>query len=248
MGVTMTTPVKNSTSPHIPVSERERLIVENMPLVRALARRYANRGEPVDDLEQAGAIGLIKAVDRFDHNRPETFRAFAATTILGEIRRHFRDKTWAVRVPRGLKDDYAQVSAAINALTPQFGHSPSVGEIADYTGIAEERVLDAIEAHAAYRPKSLSESPIEGEDDATPLEIADTEHGYELVEGREALRRGLAVLPDRERVIVHLRFEEGLIQSEIGKIMGISQMHVSRLLSRALETLRRVAHEGESAA
>lgn len=224
-------------------TDREALILEHMPLVHALARRYANRGEPLEDLEQAGAIGLIKAVDRFDRNRPESFRAFAATTILGEIRRHFRDKTWTVRVPRGLKDDYARVAAAVNTLTPRLGRAPRVPEIAEFSGLDDERVLEALDAHAAYRPKSLSESPPDAEDDAAPVDIADEETGYELVDGRDALRRGLSVLPPRERVILHLRFEEGMIQSEIGEVMGISQMHVSRLISRALETLRRVADD-----
>jgi RNA polymerase sigma-B factor len=236
-----------TTSRPLDSLQRERLIMDNMPLVRAVARRYANRGEQLEDLEQAGAIGLIKAVDRFDHSRPETFRAFAATTILGEIRRHFRDKTWSVRVPRGLKDDYARVSAAIDLLTPELGHSPSVDEIASYTGISPEGVLDAIAAHAAYRPKSLSEARMDDDDGATAIEIADVEDGYEVVEGREALQRGLAALPPRERLIVHLRFEKGLIQSDIGEIMGISQMHVSRLLARALETMRRIAVEPPSA-
>jgi RNA polymerase sigma-B factor len=229
-------------------AEREALILKHMPLVHALARRYANRGEPLDDLEQAGAIGLIKAVDRFDPERPESFRAFAASTILGEIRRHFRDKTWSVRVPRGLKDDYARVAASINALTPRLGRAPRVDELADASGLDQERVLDALDAHAAYRPKSLSESPLDADDDAVALEIPDEERGYELAEGREALQRGLAALPPRERVILHLRFEEDMIQSEIGEIMGISQMHVSRLISRALEMLRRVAHEGRDVA
>jgi RNA polymerase sigma-B factor len=224
--------------------QREALILEHLPLVRALARRYANRGEPVDDLEQAGTIGLIKAVDRFDTAKGDDFRSFATPTILGEIRRHFRDKTWAVRVPRGLKDDYSTVVGTVSALTGRIGRSPTIPEIAEEAGLTEEQVLDAIAAHGAYRPRSLSQPPRTMEDEG-PIEIPTEESGYETAEGRHALRKGLQHLPPRERVILHLRFEEGMIQSDIAKVIGISQMHVSRLISRALETLRRVAEEGE---
>lgn len=224
--------------------DREALILEHLPLVRALSRRYANRGEPLDDLEQAGTIGLIKAVDRFDPAKGDDFRSFATPTILGEIRRHFRDKTWAVRVPRGLKDDYSTVVGAVGALTGRLGRSPSVAEIARESGLSDEQVLDAIAAHGAYRPRSLSQAPRNAEDEG-PLEIPTEEDGYVTAEGRAALEKGLAYLPARERVILHLRFEKGMIQSEIAEIIGISQMHVSRLISRALETLRRVAEDGE---
>jgi len=223
--------------------EREDLIVEHLPLVRALARRYANRGEPLDDLEQAGTIGLIKAVDRFDPAKGTDFRSFATPTILGEIRRHFRDRTWAVRVARGLKDDYSKVVTTSGALTTRLGRTPSVAEIAAEADLTEEDVLDAIAAHTAYRPRSLSHPPPSREDEA-PFEIPVEEQGYDTAEGRHTLQQGLACLPARERVILHLRFEKGLIQSEIAEIVGISQMHVSRLISRSLETLRRVAEEG----
>ena len=175
---------------------REALILDHLPLVRALARRYANRGEPVDDLEQAGTIGLIKAVDRFDPAVGREFRSFATPTILGEIRRHFRDKTWAVRVPRGLKDDYARVVGVMSHLTGELGRSPTIADIGRESGLTEEQVLDA-----------------------------------------------LAALPARERVIIHLRFDKGLMQSDIARIMGISQMHVSRLIARALERMRETAGE-----
>lgn len=222
---------------------REALILEHLPLVNALARRYANRGEPVEDLEQAGTIGLIKAVDRFDPAIGREFRSFATPTILGEIRRHFRDRTWAVRVARGLKDDYSKVVTVSSALTSRLGRTPSVAEIADEADLSQEDVLDAIAAHTAYRPRSLSHPPPSREDEA-PFEIPVEEEGYAVAEGRHTLRKGLACLPPRERVILHLRFERGLIQSEIAEIVGISQMHVSRLISRSMETLRRVAEDG----
>jgi RNA polymerase sigma-B factor len=224
--------------------DREALIVEHLPLARALARRYANRGEAIEDLEQVAVVGLINAVDRFDPSRGTDLRSFATPTILGELRRHFRDRAWAVRVPRGLKDDYARVSSAIETLTGRLGRTPSVRDIAAETSLTDEQVLDAIAAHGAYRPQSLSRVPW-AEDEAGPADIAIEETGYEMAEGRSVLARGLRHLSARERVILHLRFEEGLIQSEIGKKLSISQMHVSRLISRALDTLRRVAEEGE---
>lgn len=235
--------MRSETRAPVTSREREELIVEHLPLVRALARRYANRGEPLDDLEQAGTIGLIKAVDRFDPAKGTDFRSFATPTILGEIRRHFRDRTWAVRVARGLKDDYSKVVTVSSALTSRLGRTPSVAEIAAEADLSQEDVLDAIAAHTAYRPRSLSHPPPSREDEA-PFEIPVEEEGYATAEGRQTLRTGLACLPPRERVILHLRFDRGLIQSEIAQIVGISQMHVSRLISRSLETLRRVAEDG----
>jgi RNA polymerase sigma-B factor len=219
---------------------RDETIREHLPLARALARRYANRGEPVEDLEQVAVIGLINAVDRFDPSRGSDLRSFAAPTILGEIRRHFRDKAWAIRVPRGVKDDYAKVVSATEELTTRFGRTPSVMEIAAETQLNEEQVLDAIAARGAFRPQSLSATPV-GDEETFEVEIPDEETGFEQAEGRTILARGLKELPPRERVILHLRFEQGLIQSEIAEQLGISQMHVSRLISRALDNLRRSA-------
>ena len=217
--------------------------MEHLPFARALARRYTNRGESLDDLEQVAVIGLINAVDRFDPARGSDFRSFAAPTILGEVRRHFRDRAWAMRVPRGLKDDYARVVSATEALTVRLGRTPSVAEIAQEAQIADERVLDAIAARGAFRPQLLSAGP-PGEEEDFEIEITDDEPGYEQAEGRTVLAHGMRHLSPRERVILHLRFERGLIQSEIAEQLGISQMHVSRLISRALETLRRVADGG----
>jgi len=227
-----------------PADRRETLILEHRQLARALARRYANRGEPVDDLEQVAMIGLIKAVDRFDASRGADFHAFATPTILGEIRRHFRDKTWPIHVPRGLKDDHAVVTTATSVLTSRFGRSPTISEIAAEASMSDDQVLDALAAHSAYRPNSLSQSSGSDEDDSD-IEIPVEEIGYHIAEGRTALHEGLARLPARERLILHLRFDQGMIQSDIARIVGVSQMHVSRLIARALQTLRRVAEEGE---
>jgi RNA polymerase sigma-B factor len=223
---------------------REEMILEHLPLVRALARRYADRGEPLDDLVQVGTVGLIKAADRFDPALGNDFRSFAAPTILGEIRRHFRDRTWSMKVPRGLKDDYATVNAAVGRLSASLGRTPTVHEIAEECEATTERVLDALEAHSAYRPRSLSQPLRPGDDESAP-DIATDEPGYGLAEDRSVVAEGLRALPPRERVILHLRFEKGLLQSEIAARVGISQMHVSRLITRSLETLRRIAEEGE---
>jgi len=226
-------------------NDRDALILEHQQLARALARRYANRGEPVDDLEQVAMVGLIKAADRFDTTRGPNFAAFATPTILGEIRRHFRDKTWPIHVPRGIKDDHATVAATTSLLTSRLGRSPTVGEIAAEASLDADRVLDALAAYSAYRPDSLSE-PAGFDDDETGADIPVEEPGYAVAEGRVALAEGLAQLPARERLILHLRFDQGMIQSEIATLVGVSQMHVSRLISRSLEALQRVAEEGKS--
>jgi RNA polymerase sigma-B factor len=189
-------------------------------------------------------IGLIKAVDRFDTGKGADFHAFATPTIVGEIRRHFRDKTWPIHVPRGLKDDHFAVSNATTALTNRLGRSPTISELAAEASLTDDRVLDALAAHSAYRPNSLSQSPGADEDD-TDVEIPVEEIGYHIAEGRTAVHEGLARLPARERLILHLRFDQGMIQSDIAKIVGVSQMHVSRLIARALETVRRIADEGD---
>jgi RNA polymerase sigma-B factor len=225
-------------------SDRDALIVEHLGLVRSLARRYADRGEPLDDLVQAGAIGLINAADRFDPARGVDFRSFAAPTILGEIRRHFRDRTWTMRVPRSLKDDWSRVSATVEELTTEEGRTPSVAGIAERCGISQDRVLDALAAQSAYRPRSIS-APAGPDAPEGDRELPITEEGFDRAEDRVVLADGLRSLPARERVIVHMRFDRGMLQSQIAAELGISQMHVSRLIARAVEHLRRSA-EGEA--
>jgi RNA polymerase sigma-B factor len=227
--------------PPLPNDERERLILAHLPLVRSLARRYANRGEPLDDLVQVGTVGLIKAIDRFDPDRGKDLAAFAAPTILGEIRRHFRDRAWAVHVPRPLQEAHAAVAAAVDDLTARLGRSPSVAEIAAETGLDEETVLDAAAAGGAYRPVSLSAPRPGADDEAEASEQGEADAGYAVAAGRADLARGMRALPARERVILHLRFREDLTQSEIAARVGISQMHVSRLIQRALTRLRGAA-------
>src|SRR5688500_9613424 len=211
-----------------------------MSLVRSLARRYSYRGEQLDDLIQIGAIGLIKAIDRFDLTRGVELTTYATPNIIGEIKRHFRDKGWSVRVPRGLQELNVQLSRLIEQLTVQLGRSPTISELAKAADVEEEEVLEALESGRAYSSLSLSAAAGHDEDgDLDPLEsIGTEEHQYEVSEDRAVLAPGFRVLDDRERKILHLRFFKGLTQSQIAQQVGISQMHVSRLIRRALEKIR----------
>ncbi|HXV56819.1 MAG TPA: SigB/SigF/SigG family RNA polymerase sigma factor [Gaiellaceae bacterium] len=219
---------------------RERLIEQYLPLVRSLARRYANRGEQLEDLVQVGAIGLIKAIDRFDVDRGVELTTYATPNIIGEIKRHFRDKGWSVRVPRGLQELNVRLSTLLEQLTVQLERSPTIAELAKAADVDEEAVLEALESGQAYTTVSLSAPTGQGEDGALdPLEsLGELEHEYEVSEDRAVLAPGLRALDERERRIIHLRFWEGLTQSQIAQQVGISQMHVSRLIRRSLEKMR----------
>ena len=220
------------------LAAREQLIEQYLSLVRSLARRYSYRGEQLEDLVQIGCIGLIKAIDRFDLDRGVELTTYATPNIIGEIKRHFRDKGWAVRVPRGLQELNVQLSRLIEEQTVQLGRSPTVAELAKAAGVDEEDVLEALESGRAYSSLSLSAGG--GDDDELdPLESLGTvEHQYEVSEDRAVLAPGFRVLDERERRILHLRFFDGLTQSQIAQQVGISQMHVSRLIRRALEKIR----------
>jgi RNA polymerase sigma-B factor len=221
-----------------------------MSLVRSLARRYSYRGEQLDDLVQIGAIGLIKAIDRFDVDRGVELTTYATPNIIGEIKRHFRDKGWSVRVPRGLQELNVQVSKLIEQLTVQLGRSPTIPELAEAAGVEEEAVLEALESGRAYSSVSLSTGGgSEDDSELDPLESLGTEeHEYEISEDRAVLAPGFKVLDQRERRILHLRFFRGLTQSQIAEQIGISQMHVSRLIRRSLEKIREeIAEETEVA-
>ncbi len=223
------------------LAAREQLIEQYMSLVRSLARRYAYRGEQLEDLVQIGAIGLIKAIDRFDLNRGVELTTYATPNIIGEIKRHFRDKGWSVRVPRGLQELNVQLSRLVEQLTVQLGRSPTIPELAKAAGVEEEEVLEALESGRAYSSLSLSAGGGGNDEDGDldPLEsIGSEEHEYLVSEDRAVLEPGLRVLDDRERRILHLRFFEGLTQSQIAQQVGISQMHVSRLIRRSLEKIR----------
>ena len=218
---------------------RNQLITIHQPLVEHLARRFRNRGEPYDDLVQVATIGLIKAIDRYDPERGVEFSTYATPTIIGEIKRWFRDKGWAVRVPRRLQELRLEIGSATATLTQELGRSPTVAELADRIGTGEDEVLEGLESAAAYSTLSL-DAPEGGETDGpSVLDMLGAEDdALEGVENREALKPLLAGLPERERRILLLRFFAGMTQSQIAVEVGISQMHVSRLLARTLVRLR----------
>jgi RNA polymerase sigma-B factor len=223
---------------------RDRALVELMPLVRALASRYAGRGEPLEDLVQVGSIGLIKAVDRFDVDRGVDFPSYAVPTIVGEIRRHFRDKAWAMHVPRRLKELSLRLSRVLDQLTNELGRSPTIAELAAAAGVEEEEAIDALDSMNAYSTRSLDAPFDDVSDDSLSEKLGADEIGYAAVEDGTLLAAGLDVLDERERQIVELRFFDELTQSQIASEIGISQMHVSRLLRRALATMRGRIEEG----
>jgi RNA polymerase sigma-B factor len=217
---------------------REELIERHLPLVRSLARRYAGRGESLEDIEQVGAIGLIKAIDRFELARDVSLATYATPNVVGEIKRHFRDKGWAVRVPRALQELNASMSGAIERLTVTMARSPSIAEIAKELETTPEQVLEALEVGSAYSTISLSSGP-SGEEELDPMEtIGSEDEGFERSEQRAALAPALAHLPAREREILRMRFEEGLPQTQIAQRVGLSQMHVSRLIRKSLAVMR----------
>ncbi|HEX2498225.1 MAG: RNA polymerase sigma factor SigF [Actinomycetes bacterium] len=218
---------------------REKLVEIHLPLVEHLARRFRNRGEPLDDLVQVATIGLIKSVDRFDPGRGVEFSTYATPTIVGEIKRHFRDKGWAVRVPRRLQELRLALTSATAELSQQHGRAPTVAELAAHLRLSEDDVLEGLESANAYSTLSL-DVPEQGEQDS-PL-VADSlgaeDEELEGVEYRESLKPLLAKLPPREKKILLLRFFGNMTQSQIAEEIGISQMHVSRLLARTLAQLR----------
>jgi RNA polymerase sigma-B factor len=222
---------------------RDELVTAHMGLAEYLARRFTNRGEPLDDLVQVAALGLLKAVDRFDPERGLEFSTYATPTIVGELKRHFRDKGWAVRVPRRVQELHLRLGSVVSILSQELGRSPTIGEIAHAAAVSEEEVLEAIEAGHAYRFTSL-DAP-SGNDDEMSLssELGAEDQGLIDSEHRVTLSPLIAQFPPRERMILHLRFFEGLTQSEIAARLGISQMHVSRLLARALAQLRTQAED-----
>jgi RNA polymerase sigma-B factor len=218
---------------------RDELVELHLPLVEYLARRFRNRGEMLDDLVQVATIGLIKSVDRFDLERGVEFSTYATPTIVGEIKRHFRDKGWAIRVPRRLQELKLALTKATSELSQKNGRAPTVAELAGHLGLSEEEVLEGLESANAYSAVSL-DAPDGGDDDSPAVadSLGMVDEALEGVEYRESLKPLLAQLPPRERRIIMLRFFANMTQSQIGEEVGISQMHVSRLLTRTLTQLR----------
>jgi RNA polymerase sigma-B factor len=221
----------------VPDPAREAMITDNLRLAQQLARRFLHRGEPLDDLVQVASIALVKSVDRFDPGREVEFAAFATSTIIGELKRHFRDKGWAVRASRRVQELYLELGHATATLTQQLGRSPTVAELARATGATEEAVIEAIEAGQGYRATSIDSS--DNEDEPLSHRLGQHDAHFDAVEERALLAPALARLPPRERSILRMRFVQGLTQSEIARAIGVSQMHVSRLLAASLEELRR---------
>ena len=217
-------------------SLRNRLVEEHRSLAQALARRYANRGEPLDDLEQVAMLGLVKAVERFDPGKGVPFAGFAVPTITGELRRHFRDRTWAVKVNRRAKDLHVRLPATSDRLRMELGRAPTPAELAEALDCAVDDVLDALDAGTAYRTAS-TDTPEGGRAASHAMERNDLGSSVE-VEDRVLLTELLAGLSERDRTIIGLRYFGDLSQAEIGERLGISQVHVSRLLRSALAHMR----------
>ncbi|HEX5610793.1 MAG TPA: SigB/SigF/SigG family RNA polymerase sigma factor [Solirubrobacterales bacterium] len=234
---------------HDDPTAREELVRRYMPFAKNLALRYRGASESFDDLLQVANLGLVNAIDRFEPSRGTPFAAFASPTILGELKRHFRDRVWTVRVPRGLHDRMAEVEKATSALTVELQRSPSVGEIAAKLEMDPTDVLEVLEANHNRRPLSL-DRPVGGEEDESPASewVGDEDENYELIDDKLALEGVLPHLDERERLILRLRFVEDMTQSQIAEQIGHSQMHVSRILRRTLERIREeVAEQGAAA-
>lgn len=226
---------------------REELVERFLPLAKHLAGRYRNSSEPMDDLIQVASLGLVKAIDRYDISRPTAFSSFAVPTIAGELKRHFRDKSWSVRVPRELQETSLKLDKAIGELSEQLGRSPSVPELADELDLTVEQVLEAMEAGQARHASSLmAPRGSEGGDGGMVIDVlADDQRAdaYELAEQRVMVADLMSDLDAREQEVLRLRFSEDLTQSEIGERLGISQMQVSRIIRRCLAELRSAAGE-----
>jgi len=220
------------------LAARDRLVEDLMPFVRSVARRYAGRGEQLDDLVQVASVGLVKAIERFDLDRDVELLAYVFPTVVGELKRHFRDRVWSVTVPRRLKELHYLLSRQLDEMTATLGRSPTISELADAAGVDEEEVVEALEVGRAYTTRSLHGSIDDADGDVEPIDsLSGEEEGYEATENRAVLAAGFRALDERERTVLHLRFFEGLTQTQIAVEIGVSQMHVSRLIRKALAKL-----------
>ncbi len=227
---------------------REELVERFMPLARRLASRYSGGAEPFDDLVQVASVGLVKAIDRYEPERGTAFSTFAVPTILGELKRHFRDRGWSIHVPREVQERILKVERALAELPARLGRAPTVDDIAERLGVSTEQVLEAMHASQGHHAVSLDASPAMGDgEEPAPLRerIGSEDVGYDTVEYGAAIEGALSEVSDRDREILHLRFVEDLTQSEIAERVGISQMHVSRILRATLDDLRSAVSEDE---
>jgi RNA polymerase sigma-B factor len=222
---------------------RAAVVERFLPLARQLARRYQRGGELLDDLNQVASLGLLKAVDRYDPDRQTAFSSFAVPTILGELKRHFRDKGWSVRVPRDLQELAVRLEPVSEELNRELGRPPTPAEIAERTGTTVEQVLEAREAAGAYRAVSLDRPREDDEEEGAGIVLGIEDPGFGVAEDSATVERLMRVLSDREREVLRLRFGEDLTQAEIGQRVGVSQMHVSRIIRQAIARLREAAGE-----
>jgi RNA polymerase sigma-B factor len=224
---------------------RDQLVQRFLPLARQLARRYQRGGETLDDLVQVASLGLLKAIDRFDPARETAFSSFAVPTILGELKRHFRDKGWSVRVPRDLQELAVRVEKVSSEVASELGRAATAGEVGERIGVTAEQVLEAREAAGAYRAVSLDRPRDDDDESGDGIgAVGADDPGFRLAEDAATVERLMRVLTEREREVLRLRFEEDLTQSEIGARVGVSQMHVSRLIRQSVARLREAAHSG----
>lgn len=222
------------------VHQHQQIVLRCCPLADRLARRFDGRGENMDDLIQVARVGLIQAVNRFDPDKSDSFMVFAVPTIVGELRRHFRDYGWKVHVPRRIRDLRQQISTTTTELTQQLGRTPDDAELAEALGVAPDQIVESRLAAPAYQPQSLDTSTVGPSDHPLPLAdvLGDLDVGFEQVTDRESVKPALAALPEREKRILFLRFFASKTQRQIADTVGISQMHVSRILDRTLREVR----------
>jgi RNA polymerase sigma-B factor len=221
-------------------TSRDRLVQIYLPVAESLARRFAGRGVPLDDLTQIASIGLLNAIERFDTSRGLSFSAFATPTIIGVLKHHFRDCVWSARVPRALQERGARVGDATSEASQRLGRSPTISDLADATDLSRAEVVEALGAGHAYRAGSL-DVPAGDRGESAGDRLADGKDQFASVEAWAVVRPLMMELPERDRRILYHRYVEGLSQSQIGVLIGVSQMHVSRLLSRSLRSLRETA-------
>ena len=225
---------------------RDQLVVANLRLALHLARRFSNRGVSLDDLEQVASLGLLRAIDRFEPDRGLEFSTFATPTIVGELKRHFRDKGWAVRVPRRVQELHMRLNTVVADLSQELGRSPTIAELATASRASEEEVLEAMEAAQAYRPQSLdARRPTTSSSERNTTEIGTDDLGLFQAENRMLANELLAKMAPRDQLLLRLRFFDEMTQHEIAERLGVSQMHVSRLLARCLDELRRRAETAQ---
>ncbi|NOP95536.1 RNA polymerase subunit sigma [Mycolicibacterium fortuitum] len=219
--------------------QRERIVERCLPLADHIARRFDGRGEPREDLVQVARVGLVNAINRFDVEAGSDFVSFAVPTIMGEVRRHFRDNSWSVKVPRRLKELHLRLGAATAELSQRMGRAPTASELAEELGMDREEVIEGLVAGSSYNTLSI-DSGGGGDEDAPAIvdTLGDVDTGLDQIDNRETLRPLLAQLPERERTVLLLRFFESMTQTQIAERVGVSQMHVSRLLAKSLARLR----------